>query len=231
MFVLDDLPSTLPIFPLSGAILLPKGHLPLNVFEGRYLEMVHYARAGNGLIGMIQPQIPHGAEEEGDDMLGTARRNRPLYKTGCVGMISDFDEKDDGRVELVLTGLCRFDMIRELPKKRLFREAEVSYARFGRDCAEVARSDKIDRKRLVLTIEAFLKRQGISAHWETFETACDEELINSFAMICPFEPAEKQALLETVDLRARLEMMIQIMAFSLSGSQAAYGEFEDLKIQ
>lgn len=231
MFVFDDLPSCLPVFPLSGAVLLPKGHLPLNIFEGRYLEMVHNARANNGLIGMIQPNIPYGTEAEGSDLLGTAARGRPLYKTGCVGMISDFDEKEDGRVELVLTGLCRFDIIREVPQKKLFREVEVSYARFGRDCAEQARSDLINRKRLVLTIEAFLKRQGISAQWETFETACDEELINSFSMICPFEPAEKQVLIETVDLRERLKTMIQIMEFSLSGSGAANGDFEDLKIQ
>ena len=221
MFGLERLPETLPIFPLTGALLLPKGHLPLNIFESRYMDMVYYAREKNGLIGMIQPSVSPLVPQEGNDQHGTAPRDRPLYTTGCVGMISDLTKKKDGGFTLLLTGLSRFDIVEELDRTQTFRQVRVLYDRFEGDCAAPPRSDDTPRKKLVLTVEKYLKLYNIIPRWESLEKACDEELINALAMICPFDPAEKQALLEIVDLKERVELMLKIMDFDLSGGRAA----------
>ncbi len=219
MFELERLPDELPVFPLTGALLLPKGHLPLNIFESRYLDMVYYAREKNGLIGMIQPDMPPLEQPAENDRLGTARRNRPLFTTGCVGMISDLKEVKTGQLTILLTGLSRFDIIEELPRNQTFRQMRVRYDRFREDCAAPARSEDIARQRLVLTVEKYLKLHNMIAKWELLEKTCDEELINAMAMICPFAPSEKQALLEVITLKDRLELMLQIMEFDLSGDQ------------
>ncbi len=219
MFGLQQLPEILPVFPLTGVLLLPKGHLPLNIFEPRYLDMVYHAREKNGLIGMIQPAVPPMTEQEGDDMFGTAPRRRPLYGTGCVGMISDFIEGEGGRVAILLTGLNRFDIIEEIPQTQTFREMRVSYDSYRQDCAAPARAEDVLRQKLVLTVEKYLKLYDIAPKWELLEKACDEELINALAMICPFDAAEKQALLEAPTLGDRAELMIKMMEFSLSSGR------------
>lgn len=216
MFELNRLPEELPVFPLTGAVLLPKAHLPLNIFEERYLDMIYYAREKNGLIGMIQPALSPQQARQGDDLFGTAPRNRPLYQTGCVGMISDFVEVEDAPVSIMLTGLSRFDIVEEITSGQTFRQVRVCYDRFREDCALPFRSDDIDRQKLVLMVEKFLKVFNIIPKWELLEKACDEELINALAIICPFDPAEKQALIEEPGLRGRLDLMIKIMEFYLS---------------
>jgi Lon protease-like protein len=220
VFELDRLPEKLPVFPLTGALLLPKGHLPLNIFEPRYLDMVYYAREKNGLIGMIQPVLSPLTAQEGNDQYGTAPRNRPLYITGCVGMISDLTEKPDGGLTIMLTGLSRYDIVEELPRHQTFRQVRVLYDRFQEDCALPPRSDDVPRKDLVLSVEKYLRLHNIIPRWETLERACDEELVSALAMICPFNEAEKQALLETVSLAGRVDLMLKIMAFDLSSGQA-----------
>ncbi len=222
MFGLERLPDTLPVFPLTGTLLLPKGHLPLNIFESRYLDMVYFAREKNGLIGMIQPLGSPLAEQEGNDQRGTAPRGRSLYTTGCVGMISELSENESGGFTLLLTGLCRYDIVEELlPRTQTFRQVRVLYDRFQAVCAAPLRADDTPRQKLVLTVEKYLKLYNIVPRWESLEKACDEELVNALAMICPFSAAEKQALLEIVSLKGRLDLMLQMMEFDLSGGQAA----------
>lgn len=220
MFDLERLPDVLPVFPLTGALLLPKGHLPLNIFESRYLDMVYHAREKNGLIGMIQPSISPLTEQQGNDQFGTASRNRPLYTTGCVGMISELTENRDGGLAILLTGLSRYDIVEELPKTQTFREVRVLYDRFQEDCGLPSRSDDIPRQQLVLAVEKYLKLYNITPRWEALEKACDEELVNALAMICPFDAAEKQALLEMESLQGRIDLMLRIMAFDLSSGQS-----------
>ena len=220
MFGMEQLPDILPVFPLTGALLLPKGHLPLNIFESRYLDMVYHAREKNGLIGMIQPAVSPLREQEGNDQYGTAVRNRPLYTTGCVGMISDLTENRDGGVSIILTGLSRYDIVEELPKSQTFRQVRVLYDRFKEDCGLPPRSDDILREKLILTVEKYLKLYQIIPKWDTLEKACDEELVNALAMICPFDAAEKQALLEEESLKERVTLMLQIMAFDLFSGRA-----------
>ncbi|NOZ41578.1 MAG: peptidase S16 [Alphaproteobacteria bacterium] len=218
LFGLEQLPEILPVFPLTGALLLPKGHLPLNIFESRYLDMVYYAREKNGLVGMIQPALPARQPQDGNDQLGTARRKRPLYTTGCVGMISDLKENKAGGLMLLLTGLSRYDIIEELPGTQTFRKMRVCYDRFGTDCAHPFISVDIPRQQLVLTVQKYLKRNNIIAEWQFLEKICDEELVNMLAMICPFGAAEKQALLETVALADRIDLMLRMMEFDLCGN-------------
>ncbi|MCF8473895.1 MAG: LON peptidase substrate-binding domain-containing protein [Emcibacter sp.] len=220
MFGLERLPETIPVFPLTGALLLPKGHLPLNIFEPRYLDMVYYARERNGLFGMVQPATDP-LHQQGNDQLGTAPRNRPLYKTGCMGMISDLRENKDGSLRILLTGLSRFDIEEELPFTQTFRMVRVIYDHYKEDCAAPLRSEDIPRQKLVLAVEKYLKLNKITPRWEALEKACDEELVNALAMICPFDAAEKQALLEAMSLKDRVELMLKIMAFDLFSGQAA----------
>lgn len=220
MFGLERLPDVLPVFPLTGALLLPKGHLPLNIFEGRYLDMVYHARETNGLIGMIQPSVSPLESQKGSDQFGTAPRGRPLYTTGCVGMISDLAENKDSGLTLLLTGLSRFDIVEEFPMTRTFRQVRVLYDRFSADCTAPHRSHDTPRQKLVLTADKYLKLYNIIPWWESLEKACDEELVNALAMICPFDAAEKQALLETVNLKGRVDLMLKIMDFDLFGGQA-----------
>lgn len=218
MFGLERLPEILPVFPLTGALLLPKGHLPLHIFEPRYLDMVYYAREKNGMIGMIQPKGTPLSTREGHDQFGTAPRGRALYDTGCVGMISDMKENKQGGLTLMLTGLSRFDRVEEMPMTQTFREIRTSYDRYGTDCAEPSRCDDIDHQSLLLNVQIYLKNKNILPYGENLEQACDEELVNMLAMICPFEAAEKQAILEAVTLKDRVDLMGQMMTMSLSAS-------------
>jgi len=220
LFELARLPDVLPVFPLTGALLLPKGHLPLNIFESCYLDMVFHAREKNGLIGMVQPNVSPLENQEGNDQNGTAPRNRPLFTTGCVGMISELKENKAGGLTILLTGLSRFDIVEELPRTHTFRQVRVLYDRFIEDCAAQLRSDDIPRQKLVLTVEKYLKLYNVVPEWEALEQACDEELVNALAMICPFGMGEKQALLNAVNIKERASLMLQIMAFDLSGDLA-----------
>lgn len=220
MFGLERLPDILPVFPLTGTLLLPKGHLPLNIFESRYLDMIYHAREQNNMIGMIQPALSPLAKQAGHDQFGTAPRNRPLYTTGCVGMISDLIENANGGISIMLTGLSRYDIVEELPRTQTFREMRVKYTRFPDDCGLPPRSDDIPRSKLVLTVEKYLKLYNITPKWEPLEKACDEELVNVLAMLCPFEASEKQALLEIESLKERVDLMLQIMTFNLLDSSA-----------
>ncbi|MEQ8357518.1 MAG: LON peptidase substrate-binding domain-containing protein [Kiloniellaceae bacterium] len=200
----EDLPRALPIFPLEGVLLLPGGRLPLNVFEPRYLAMFDDAMASNRLVGMIQP------------CEGQRKEDTPkVYETGCVGRITSFNETDDGRYLVTLSGLLRFDVTRELPPGS-YRLVEPDYTRFKNDVDE----DKgaIDRERLIEVLNSYFEANSIEGDWEAIEQTSDERLVTSLAMICPLGAPEKQALLESMSLTERAEALTAIMEMATHGS-------------
>jgi uncharacterized protein len=199
----DQLPEIVPIFPLTGVLLLPRGKLPLNVFEPRYLAMTEDALSGNRMIGIIQPSDPLSRASV-----------PPVYPIGCAGRITSFSETDDGRYLITLTGVCRFETVRELPIVRGYRRVDVSWERFAADLEEPGPA-LFDRARLVEGLRTYFKIQGISANWDAIESTPDERLVTSLAMICPFEPSEKQALLECGSLSERASMMVAIIEMSV----------------
>ena len=199
------LPSMLPIFPLTGVLLLPRGRLPLNIFEPRYLAMTRDALAGERLIGMVQPSDPQVA---GD--------NPPVYPTGCAGRITSFSETDDGRFLITLTGISRFRIREELPLLEGYRRVVPEWREFARDL----RGDDepgFDRDRLLRGLRAYFLHHRIEADWDAITSVPGERLVTSISMICPFEPSEKQALLEapSLDERARLlTAMVEMAALN-----------------
>jgi len=198
----ESLPASLPIFPLPGALLLPGGRLPLNVFEPRYLNMMRDAIAGERLIGMIQPS------KESEDP-GSAE----TYRTGCTGRIVAFSETEDGRYLITLAGLIRFDVADELPLEQGYRRVVPNYERFRDDLGED--TDDIDRESLLEALRAYFEVSGLDSDWSAVEKAPDESLVTSLAMACPFDPPEKQALLEAMTLSERAETLITILRMSV----------------
>ena len=194
---LGELPDEIPVFPLPGVLLLPGGELPLNIFEPRYLAMTRHALSGARIIGMVQPS--------GEAAGGTP----PLYATGCAGRITAFSETPDGRYLITLTGLIRFDSVEELPLMEGFRRVRAEFGRFAHDLERDL--GEIDRARLLVAIREYFRVQQIEGDWSAIEAAPNDRLVTSLAMICPFEPSEKQALLEAPTLKERSETMIAMM--------------------
>jgi uncharacterized protein len=205
-----DLPGTIPVFPLSGALLLPRGQMPLNIFEPRYLEMVDDAlRDGHRLIGMIQPDAAHPGPEE-----------RPnLYKVGCVGRITQIAETGDGRYLIQLTGVARYRIIRELPVATAYRQCSVDFVPFIDDFTARKGEEHVDRKAVLTALLAYLKANNLKADWEGIENAPNEALVNALAMMSPYDPAEKQAMLEAPDLKTRAEILIAVTEIALAKSR------------
>jgi uncharacterized protein len=198
-------PVALPLFPLSGTVLLPGGKLPLNIFEPRYLAMIGDALKSERMIGMVQPR-------EGQEKA----QNPSVYRTGCVGRITSFAETDDGRYLVTLSGLCRFDIAEELEPQHGYRRVRVDFAPYRADLEE-APDGAIDRRRLLDSLRAYFKAQAIKADWKAIEESSDERLVSTLAMVCPFQPNEKQALLESPDLIARGRTMIAILDMASLG--------------
>ena len=196
------LPTILPIFPLPGVLLLPHGRLPLRIFEPRYLAMTRAALAGERLIGMVQPNDP-----------AVSDANPPVYPIGCAGRITSFTETDDGLFLITLTGISRFRIREELPLLEGYRRVVPEWADFARDL-EADENAGFDRDRLIRGLKGFFQHHQISADWDAIASTPIDRLVTSIAMMCPFEPSEKQALLEASDLddRARLLTAIVEMA-------------------
>jgi Lon protease-like protein len=204
----EDMPQTLAIFPLSGVLLLPRGRLPLNIFEPRYLAMTEDAVKGDRLIGMVQPM---------ED--GAAGDQPPVFPIGCAGRITQFAETDDGRYLITLTGLCRFRIERELPLFCGYRRVIPDFSDFEPDLQPD--SGALDRPRLLAALRTYLKLQKLSADWESIEGAPDERLITSLAMICPFSCREKQALLESPCLSERARVLTSLLEMAVLESAGA----------
>lgn len=194
-----DLPQAIPLFPLSGAILMPRGVLALNVFEPRYLNMVDDALGGERLIGMIQP----AAEDEG-------AANPELTNVGTVGRITSFAETEDGRYLVTLTGVCRFDLDMELEVDTPYRQAIVSYDGFDGDFTQ-STGERIDRAALIVSLKTYAALHGFQVDWNSVEQAPTETIINVAAQICPFDAAAKQALLEAVTLEERAMALVALL--------------------
>jgi len=203
---LTPLPGVVPIFPLTGALLLPRAELPLNIFEPRYLAMVRDAMEGEGIIGMIQPSAESAADEP------------PLFDIGCVGRITAFSETEDGRYLITLRGVQRFRVQEELARTTAYRQVKARYEEFAGDLMTPLPQAGIDRERLISVLKAYLEERGLDAEWGAIESSPDETLVNALAMICPFPPAEKQALLEANSLSERTRSMIALMQFALADS-------------
>src|SRR3954468_19861463 len=205
-----DLPQTLPVFPLSGALLLPRGALPLNVFEPRYLAMVDDAIAGTRLIGMIQPSEPEELS-----------LRPPLSQVGCLGRITSFKESEDHRYQITLTGICRFRVAQELSTDRPYRQVAPDYSCFAGDLV-LNDDSELPRDRLLAALKNYLSRRDLKADWQSVMNAPPEHLVNALAMLCPFEPAEKQALLEAPGWNERVATLVALLemaeARSFSGS-------------
>lgn len=201
-----DLPAVLPLFPLPGALLLPRGQMPLNIFEPRYLAMVDAAMAGDRLIGIIQPD-PAGQSEVGLPM---------LYRTGCAGRITQLAETGDGRYLLQLTGIARFHLLQECSVETLFRQGNVDFAPFEGDLEPRRGEDAVDRKGIMRALNAFSEANDIQIDWKNIGEAPNEALVNALCMMAPFGPREKQALLEAPDLRTRGDMLIALTEVDLA---------------
>ena len=199
------LPETIPIFPLTGVLLLPRGRLPLNIFEPRYLAMTKDALGGERLIGMVQPSDPQQGDNRGG---GTA--NPPVYPVGCAGRITAFSETDDGRYLITLTGVSRFRIKQELPLLSGYRRVVADWAPFVQD-RDAHVEPGFDRERFARALKGYFAQRQISADWDAIEKAPAEHLLTSIAMLCPFAPSEKQALLEAADLEQRAELLVALI--------------------
>jgi Lon protease-like protein len=206
----ESLPDVIPVFPLAAALLLPRADMPLNIFEPRYLAMVEAALCGDRVIGMVQPDLAAAA----------ARSPQPgLCAVGCAGRITSFAETGDNRYMINLTGIARFRIVEELATATPFRRCRVTAAPFAADFCD-AGNDAVDRGSVLKTFGAYLMAHNLDADWEEVGRASNETLVNTLAMLAPFGPAEKQALLEAPDLRARAETLVAITEVSLAGASA-----------
>jgi uncharacterized protein len=202
-----DLPETIPVFPLPGALLLPRGQMPLNIFEPRYLAMIDDAlRDGHRLIGMIQPDVAQAGSSA----------KAPLYKIGCVGRITQLAESGDGRYLIELTGIARFRIEQERDVQTLYRQCRVTYAPFVDDFVARKGENEVDRPALLRALKDFMKANDLKADWEGIDQAPNEALVNALSMMSPYGPAEKQALLEAPDLKTRAEVLVAITEIELA---------------
>lgn len=202
-----DLPEVIPVFPLPGALLLPRGQMPLNIFEPRYLAMVDDAfRDGHRLIGMIQPDAAH---TKSPDKLA-------LFRVGCVGRITQLAESGDGRYILELTGISRFKLVEELSVLTPYRQCKADFFAFLDDFTARKGEDEVNRAALLTALTDFLKVNNLKVDWEGIESAPNEALVNALAMMSPYGVAEKQAMLEAPDLKTRAEILIAVTEMDLA---------------
>ena len=199
----EDLGDTIPIFPLPGVLLLPSGFLPLNIFEPRYLNMTSDALGGDRMIGMIQPRPC-------ENVVG----DQPVYNTGCAGRIVSFEETEDGRYLITLKGIARYDIKRELAPKNGCRLIEPDWSPYSHDLDD-SKSDIPDREGFLKSLKKYFAINKIDANWDAIKEAPCERLVTSVAMICPFEPPEKQALLEAITVPERIKVLTTLVSMAV----------------
>jgi Lon protease-like protein len=202
----EDCPSVIPVFPLPGALLLPRGQMPLNIFEPRYLSMVDEALKTDRVIGMIQPD----ADSDPNSIVPR------LYSVGCAGRISQFAETGDGRYVITLIGIARFRVEEELPPIDLFRRCRVSFEPFKNDFTARAGENEVDREGVVKALRDFVDAAHVKVDWRGIEEAPNEALVNALCMMSPFGVREKQALLEATNLKTRAEVLIALTEIELA---------------
>jgi uncharacterized protein len=218
-----DLPAVIPVFPLTGALLLPKTRLPLNIFEPRYLAMIDAALSSYRMIGMIQPKVP-GEEED-------AAKKPVLTAVGCAGRIVEFSETDDGRYLVTLLGIARFRASGERDQQTAFRQIAADYSEFARDLKlepEPISEAAVSRDKLIKALKPYLTEHSMQTDWKSIEEAPAETLVNALSMICPFDAREKQALLEAPSVKERADALIALLEMSNAGLPLARGPKQPL---
>jgi uncharacterized protein len=210
---INDLPRVIPVFPLAGALLLPRRRLPLNIFEPRYLAMIDDAMRHTRVVGMVQPS-------------STETRNPQLYPVGCLGRLTSWSETGDGRFLITLNGIARFRIEGELQTTTPYRQVEVAYNEFESDVEEDESDAGIDRGRLGASLKSYFKQRKIDDYWQSIEQVSCEVLVNSLAMICPFEVAEKQALLEAPALADRAKLLTTLIEMAAAGNGSHGGTLQ-----
>ncbi len=200
----SDLPKTIPLFPLAGALLLPRTDLPLNIFEPRYLLMIEEAMKAERVIGIIQPQ-------------GSNDSNQPaLESVGCVGRITSYSETDDGRLLVTITGVCRFAIVDELDVATPFRQASVDYRPYAVDFVSETGARSVNREQLITAFRQYLEANDMSANWTEVEAVSTEVLVNTLSLLAPYPARDKQALLEAPDLKSRADVLVALTELALA---------------
>ncbi len=205
-----DLPDRVPIFPLAGALLLPSGQMPLNIFEPRYLAMVDAALGGDRLIGMIQPALD----------ASDRAKSPPLCEIGCLGRIAQFSETGDGRYTILLAGVSRFRVVEEVAAITPYRQCRISIESFADLAEPLSGEDAVDRSALLRTFRDYLDANGLEADWDSVNRATNAGLVTALSMMSPWGPPEKQALLEAPDHATRARTLIAITEMALAGANA-----------
>ena len=218
----QDLPPRIPVFPLRGAILLPRALLPLNVFEPRYLEMLNSVISGSRVLGIVQPGRNAGVTGPESPESNTAA----LKSVGCAGRVTSYQELDDGRLMITLTGVARFEILDEAVTELSYRIATVSYDRFARDFTAGLGEEQVDRPNLLRVLKAYLESNKLEADWNSIQRASSETLINALSVMAPYGPEEKQALLEAADLRQRAEVLVALAEMQLAAGGGAGGTIQ-----
>jgi uncharacterized protein len=208
----DNLPTEIPVFPLEGALLLPRAQLPLNIFEPRYLAMTEDALAAGRMFGMVQP----------DPALPPSPTGPALYGIGCLGRLSAFAETDDGRFLITLTGVIRFQVAEEIDMRRGYRRIRPDYGAFHPDLNLTARPLDLDRQFLITALRGYFRRRGLKANWEAIGKIADDKLVTTLALSCPFRPAEKQALLESPTDSDRAQTLLALLQIGAAEDMTAH---------
>ncbi len=201
---IDGLPRSIPVFPLPGALLLPRGQMPLNIFEPRYIAMIDDAMRAHRIIGMVQPNEESGAGKPS------------LYTLGCAGRITSLSETGDGRYHVTLTGIARYDIEQELTVMTAYRQCRVDFSAYSNDLSPAAGEAEVDREGLLRTLRNFAEAHSFTVDWDGVNEASNDTLVNALSMMSPFGPREKQALLEAADLKMRADVLIAMAEFELA---------------
>jgi uncharacterized protein len=203
-----DLPKTIPLFPLAGALLLPRTDLPLNIFEPRYLLMIEHAMKSERVIGIIQPQ-------DSSDVT-----NPELESVGCAGRITSYSETDDGRLFVTITGVCRFTVLDEVESATPYRQARVDYRPYAVDFVSETGARSVNRDQLIKAFRQYLEANDMSANWNEVEAVSTEVLVNTLSLLAPYPARDKQALLEAPDLKSRADVLVALTELALAKSSS-----------
>ena len=211
---IQELPKTIPVFPLSNFIMFPGSTVPLNIFEPRYLQMINDSMKKHRMIGMIQPKK-------------TGNLKKPdLYEVGCIGKITSFNETEDGRILIILNGICRFNVNSEIENSKLYRECNVQYSNFSNDISLKSNDVNFSDLNIIMdSMKKFFKKQGYVVNLKDLEKKDMSKTLNDLSMASPFSLEEKQILLESLDINIRKEKMEQIL------NNYIKDEFENTTIQ
>jgi Lon protease-like protein len=198
-----EVPAVLPLLPVHGAVLMPRSILPIPIIESEYVSLVSDAARGDGFIGIVQPVTEHVSPIENDTLI-------PLFNTGCAGRVIDIAEIQEGRFIVTLDGYCRFDLVEEVQTDRPYRMAAVDFDRYTIDLADEV-DFVLDRSKLITFLKPYFKSVALNPNWNEINTSSNEKLITALAMVCPFDASEKQAILESPNLKEQSDMVMTLL--------------------